>query len=386
MSRHLRSDLIAVPAPGAVFVLLAFLLFPLTIAAPLRAQEAPPGAIARVEGLDVSVEGGTAAGSGTATVAPSIFVANGSVITVHSGMAQMTLLAGGEIDICGPAKLTLLESGTAVTLALNFGRLRVQLPAVTSLRIFTPTIIATPLDIGGAARDITVGLDLRDSLCVLASSGALKLEQQFTGEDLIVPQAGEFFLAGGKLSPVAGTSGTCQCEIMRVHNAPPPPPIPERGLSASSPPILQPSAADAKTQSGSPSSGPVSAAEPDIELSVLAHGNDAHPETPKPKPAPPPPAPLSGMPEYKIDLPAMTFSASSPHAPPDPTADMALVIRYARVEPDWQFTGHVEAPQRLPAAPPTPKANSQPGKQGSEGQPSKKKPGFWSRLRHIFGG
>ncbi len=91
------------------------------------------------------------AGSGTATVAPSIFVANGSVITVHSGMAQMTLLAGGEIDICGPAKLTLLESGTAVTLALNFGRLRVQLPAATSLRIFTPTIIATPLDISGAA-------------------------------------------------------------------------------------------------------------------------------------------------------------------------------------------------------------------------------------------
>jgi len=384
MSRHLRSDSIAVPAPGAVFVLLALLLFPLTITAPLGAQEAPPSAIARVEGLDVSVEGGTAAGSGTATVAPSIFVANGSVITVHSGMAQMTLLAGGKIDICGPAKLTLLESGTAVTLALNFGRLRVQLPAATSLRIFTPTIIATPLDIGGAARDITVGLDLRDSLCVLASSGALKLEQQFTGEDLIVPQAGEFFLAGGKLSPVAGTPGTCQCEIMRVHNAPPPPPIPERGLSAASPPILQPSATDAKTQSGSPSSNAVSAAEPDIELSVLAHGNDAHPETPKPKPAPPPPAPLSGMPEYKIDLPAMTFSASSPHAPPDPTADMALVIRYARVEPDWQFTGHIEAPQRLPAAQPTPAANSQQGKPGSENQPSKKKPGFWSRLKHIF--
>ena len=91
--------------------------------------------------------------------------------------------------------------------------MRVQLPAAAQLRIFTPTIVATPIDIGGAPRDFTVGLDLSDSLCVVATSGALRLEHQFTGEGLIVPQSGEFFLAAGKLLPVAGVAGSCQCVI-----------------------------------------------------------------------------------------------------------------------------------------------------------------------------
>ena len=63
-------------------------------------------------------------------------------------------------------------------------------------------MIATPIDIAGSARDITVGLDINDSLCVVATSGALRLEQQFTGEGLIVPQAGEFFLAAGNSCPL----------------------------------------------------------------------------------------------------------------------------------------------------------------------------------------
>ena len=84
------------------------------------------------------MEGGSAAANATPTTAPSMFVANGSVITVHSGQARLTLVGGGEVDICGPAKFTLLQSGHAITLALNFGRMRVQLPATTQLRIFTP--------------------------------------------------------------------------------------------------------------------------------------------------------------------------------------------------------------------------------------------------------
>src|SRR4029077_19410949 len=104
--------------------------------------------------------GGAAAGGGNATNAPSIFVSNGSVGTVHSGLARMMLLAGGEIEICGPAKFTLLQSSGAITLALNFGRVHVLLPVTTALRIFTPTIVATPLEIRGTRRDVTIGLDL----------------------------------------------------------------------------------------------------------------------------------------------------------------------------------------------------------------------------------
>ncbi|HUE42588.1 MAG TPA: hypothetical protein VMP12_03440, partial [Candidatus Sulfotelmatobacter sp.] len=200
----------------------------------VRAQQTPPGTVGRIEGADISVDGGTAAGNGSTSDAASIFVASGSVVTVHSGRAQMTLIAGGQIDICGPAKFTLLQSSDAITLALSFGRMHVRLPAATSLRVFTPTIIATPIGIDAGSRDITVGLDASDSLCVLAASGALRLEQQFTGEGLIVPQSGEFFLSEGKLAPVAGTPGTCQCAALEARVATPPPsPIPQAGMSAS---------------------------------------------------------------------------------------------------------------------------------------------------------
>jgi hypothetical protein len=342
------------------------------------AQQAPPGAVGRVEGLDVSVEGGAPAGGGTATSAPGIFVANGSVVTVHSGQARLMLSTGGEIQICGPAKFTLLQSGGAITLALNFGRVRIQLPAATSLRIFTPTVVATPLGIGSGLRDITIGLDLNDSLCVLATSGAIQLEQQFTGEVLDIPQAGEFLLAGGKLIPAAGASVSCQCAEMQARVAsPPPPPIPELGLASQSqiaPPASQPAPSTAAVQAPPP--------EPPMEFSVPAHANEAHPLPPVEKNAAPMPPPAS-FPEYKIIMPPLTFSAASPDPPPDPSPDMVLLVRVARDDPEWEFTGRVGAPHLEEVAQHTPAPRRQPR---ASKNPQKKKGGFWAALKRLFVG
>ena len=155
----------------------------------VRAEDAS-NVIGRIEGTDISVQGPSTPGNDNETNTPSIVVGNGSIVTVHAGDARMILASGGEVDICGPAKFTMLQSGGAITLALDFGRMRVQLPASVALRLFTPRIVATPIDISGGARDITVGLDLDESLCVFAASGALQLEHQFSGEKLIIPQAG----------------------------------------------------------------------------------------------------------------------------------------------------------------------------------------------------
>src|SRR6202167_1164052 len=210
--------------PSTRSLLLCFLagnllLWPLAA----RAQDAPHGAIGRVEGQDISCESTTAANGLASTVGPSLAVSNGTVVTVHSGQALLTLFAGGQVDICGPAKFTVLLSSDSITLALDFGRVRVELPGKTALRIFTPTIIGTPLDIAGGSRDVTVGLSLDDSLCVVATSGAIQLEHQFTGEKLIVPRAGEFFLNAGRLLPVAGTPGSCQCTRAEPSPAAPSP-------------------------------------------------------------------------------------------------------------------------------------------------------------------
>jgi hypothetical protein len=341
------------------------------------AQQPSPGTVGRVEGLDVSVEGGAPAGGGTAASAPSIFVENGSVVTVHSGQARLMLSTGGEIQICGPAKFTLLQSGGAITLALNFGRVRIQLPAATILRIFTPAVVATPLGIGSGLRDITIGLDLNDVLCVLATSGAIRLEQQFTGEVLDIPQAGEFFLAGGKLVPAAGASGSCRCAEMQPRVASPlPPPIPEMGLTSQtnhSPPAPQPAPPTTAAVQAPPP-------EPPVEFSVPAHANEAHPLPPAEKSAAPTPPPAS-FPEYKIIMPPLTFSAASPDPPPDPSPEMVLLVRVARDDPEWEFTGRVEAPRLEEVAQHTPSPRRQPR---ASKNPQKKKGGFWAALKRIF--
>ena len=354
----------------------------------LRGQQAPPGAIGRVEGNDVSVDNGTAAESAPAAHGSPSFVFNGSVLTVHDGKARLTLIAGGQVDVCGPAKFTLLQSGASITLALNFGRIHLQLPASTPLRIFTPTMIATPLDIGGASRDITAGLDMNDSLCVVATSGAIRLEQQFTGAGLIVPQSGEFFLSAGNLVPVAGAPGSCACTPMHVQSLPPPQ-IPLLGVV--SPKQLNteqyPSEATPAPTPAAPAAVAAKepAPEPNVQLRILAGANETHPILPAPKDAAPPP-PVVSVPEYKIILPPLVYSASAAPAPPeDPAIEAVLLVRTVHVEPDYQFTGHVEAPHLETVAQ---KSSSSPGKQGArEGNSSGgKKEGFWARLKRAFGG
>ncbi|MGD0957157.1 MAG: hypothetical protein ABR953_10065 [Candidatus Acidiferrales bacterium] len=378
---------------AAAFLLGMFALWP----AFARAQQAPPGAIGQVEGNDVSVEGGTAAATQTSTSAASIFVSNGSVVTVHSGQARMALFAGGDVDICGPAKITVLKSGDAITLALNFGRMRVQLPAKTSLRVFTPTIIGTPLDISGGARDVTMGLNLDDSLCVVAGSGAIQLEHQFTGERLIVPQAGEFFLNSGKLVPVAGTPGSCQCVAARPQPlAPPPPSIPEYAdanpaqavrpnptpLFAQPPTIEQTPDAPLVQPSAEANIPP-----PRIEYSVPARVSEAHPVVPPAKETPEGAAPAVSTPTYTAVLPALTFSATAPVPPDDPTPDMTLLIRTAQVLPEWGFSGHVEPPEFVAAVQHA--LGVEPAKQRaakSASSEKKTKGGLWSALKGFLAG
>lgn len=363
-----------------------------------RAQNFPASVVGHVEGRDISCENGTPQTGGTASVGPRLDVSDGTVVTVHSGQARMTLNVGGSVEICGPAKLTVLLSGDAITLALNFGRVRVSLPENTTLRIFTPTIIGTPIDISGGARDVTVGLSLDDSLCVTATSGAIQLEHQFTGEKLIVPQAGEFFLNAGRLLPVAGTPGSCQCAAAE------PAPAPMRAASpdyaAVPPPTIQQLPPIAIIPAPAPAPTPLVEVEPAavpadkrVEYSELAAANEAHPVIRQARDTVPA-APPSTNPIYTAVLPPLAFMAGSPLPPPGPTADMVVLIREARVSPEWEFTGRVETPEfakamqhALGEKPTTSQPAAAADNQNSAAaKPAKKKGGFWASLRKAFGG
>ncbi len=343
--------------------------------AAITCAQQPQNTVGNITGNDVSVATGASSGDATPASGASTVVTNGGIVSVHSGQARLMLLSGGEIDLCGPAKFTVLQSGDAITVALDFGSVRVQLPASTNLRIFTPTIIATPLDINGAPRDVTLGLQLDDSLCVKAESGALLLENQFSSEKLVVPQSGEFFLGQGKLVPVASADPKCACVMSDARLIPSSAPLPILGLTAPAhnvPSSQAPPAAEFEDE----------ATKPNIEFSTLGHANEAHPVNPRQQADAPVPPPDS-MPTYKIVMPPLTFSASMPAPPPEPTADMVLLIRTVEVEPEWEFKGHVDAPSMDE---PTKAQKAKTPSHGRQPKPAGEKSGFWAKVRRFFGG
>lgn len=408
MSRAVQSGLspTARPLLRASMAIAACVLALLLAAAGVRAQEPPPNAIGRITGADLTVESATAAGSGLPSNAPSIFVMPGSIVTVHSGQAQLTFFSGGQLDICGPAKFTVLESSGAFTVALNFGKLRIQLPAATPLKIYTPTIIATPLDIGGGPRDVTVGLDLQDSLCVHPATGALQLESQFTGEKIIAPENSEFFLAGGKLAPVAGTPGSCQC--VREQTAAVPPAVPPSVAAIATKPIPLPQPKPGQTLPPSGGATPPDVDAPPVTYAVpitTAPPDVSKPAEPTPAPAvknPPADTRTEHAPAYQVSSPAMVYTAPAGLAPSQPSVETLVLVTQARVQPEYEFHGEV-APEfaaamqnalgEKPAPPATSATNyssaTPPSTDNSTDAPApdeKKKSGFWSKLKRVFGG
>ena len=411
-----------------LLVLAAALAF---LAAPLRAQ-GPPGAMARVMGKDVTVDNGP--GSAAAVGLPGFWVANGSTITVHSGQARLTLVAGGDVYICGPAKMTYLESNGAITLALSFGKVHATIASNLQFRIFTPLVIGTPIAIGEGERDFTVGLDTNDAMCIRTEQGAAKLEEQFTGQQMIVPLGGEFFITANSLNPVPGQTGSCDCDAAMValaaraqdiqmtglahpaDEAPPagPPPgekvnapaasvaaaranEPNTADSAAVPP---PNAVAAITPTSAITVDPRAphppepdAAHPAVEFSIPDSANESHP-IPPPKNPETTPKP-EDAPTWKVMMPPLTFSADSPQPPPDPSPRSILLIRESKVEPEWLFTGHVEGATPANGAT-APNANasaangnspSQAPAAGNTGKkPGGKRHGFWSRMKGLFGG
>ncbi len=346
----------------SIACLAAALLLFLAVSSSASAQEHwPAGAVGKLEGEDISVEGGSYPVS--IKGATTLFVSSGSVVTVHSGAARLTLPAGSFVDICGPAKFTLLESGGSFTVALNFGRVRLRLTNPTPIRVYTPFIIATPVAIANDSRDFTLGLDVNDLMCVYAAQGAAGIEQQFGGENLIVAELGEFFLPGERLPAVAGKTGTCRCDSYQP---------PAAATTRQSAPPEQ-----AKAPEAAPT--PESVLDADNGFDLPANANQKPPVAPLANAATPEP-PAIETPVWKVIMPSLSFSASLPAPPADSGPRVALAIPDYSVSRDWVFNGHVEDA--------TPRTDKKSGAAtaGSAVARQKKKGGFWGKLKRFFGG
>lgn len=284
----------------------AALLLLLTAAHSMCAQSVPE-TVGRIEGADVSVKGQVSLvreGDRSVTV-----LLSGSEVTVRSGSARIQLAEGGEIDVCGPAQFTLLKSGGSLTLALDSGRVHSRLASGIALTVYMAHVVATPLSVAGGPRDGVVGLEADGSVCALPYRGAVRLEQQLTGQSIVAPESSEVLLPGGQLESLREGRGACRCDAERTQEA-----------VVSSPKV---------TQAGA------------LPAASAPNGGEKKPSS----------EPAREVPTWKVIMPPLTFDANAPSAGVEPRPEMILLVREARVTPAVVFTGSVEPRKKKQKSP-----------------------------------
>jgi hypothetical protein len=340
-----RSRLVACAKIAAAALLTCAAVFSVRNAR-ISAQDLP-AIIGRIEGDDVEVV--TKTPTGSERDSGSTVVASGSDVTLHSGHALLMLNSGGEISICGPAHFKMVKSSGALTLALDYGRVHPSLESSDAFTIYMPTMVATPIAIGGGPRDMTVGLEQGGEMCILTARGAMRVEPQFSDQSMIIPQGGTANLADGQIVSLHADASACSCEFPRARLQTPNP----------SQPAVPPS---------------------DREIARLA--KPLPPERKKPEHKQPPPA-SSNEPVYTVLMPPLSFDAKSPEPPPAPSPETIFLVREVRVRPSAEFQGHVNP---APALPPTPAASVAPTIEEPlpVPPPAKVESGFFDRVLAFF--
>src|SRR5207245_10984060 len=149
---------------------------------------------------------------------------SGGDVRVKSGTARIDLVEGGQISICGPAHLSVLKSGGSLTIALDTGTIHVHIEDHLAVNIYTPQIQAQTVAIGDGPRDALVGFNASGAMCIRATRGAIRVEQQLTGQSVLIPQAGDVLLLNGQFDGLRTSAGHCACELQTAKATPPPQP------------------------------------------------------------------------------------------------------------------------------------------------------------------
>jgi hypothetical protein len=278
-------------------------------------------AVGLIEGEDIAVTGPMSvemAGGQAKTILRS-----GSDVRVKSGQARISLVEGGQISICGPAHLSVLKSGGAVTVALDSGAIHARLEREPALSVYTAQIQGQPVAIGDEPREFLVGFESAGIMCVRTYRGAMRLEQQLSGQSVMVPQGGDVTLANGQIDALGNGAGRCNCEL-QIAKAPVVP-LPRNEM----PPMTAESARG----------------------ETARNSGDAAGEKPSQKEEP----------IYTVDMPPLRFDASA-KVQPEPDPRLMVIVRRVRVRPTLIFQGRVEGEALTTAVvtPPQPPSRNPP--------------------------
>lgn len=304
---------------------------------------APGDSVGSIEGEAIAVSGPMS----VETVNGQIITVlrSGSDVRVKSGSARIKLVEGGQITICGPAHLSVLKSGNSLTIALDTGTIHAHIEREPALTMYTPQIQAQPVAIGGGLQDTVVGFDATGAMCIKANRGALRLEQQLTGQNILVPQGGDVFLANGQIDSLrTGSGGHCECELQLTETAPPPE-------------VSQMATAEEVRKSH------------DVQADVKPNV----PTVEAIQPTPPKEEPI-----YQVFVPPLIFDAKA-KVQPEVDPGMIVLVRRVRVRPTLIFQGRVEGdlvaartpvPGLLRGGDPPAASTAPMGKSAAPGQPA----------------
>jgi hypothetical protein len=153
---------------------------------------------------------------------PRTVLRSGSDVLVKSGTARLDLTGGGSISICGPAHFSVLKVGNLVTLALDSGAIHLSIEHGPAVTIYTPLLQIQPIAIGDGPQDALVGFDATGAMCVRAYRGAVRLEQQLTSQNIVIPQSADVLLVNGQLDGLRAGGERCSCDPQLTKYSPPP--------------------------------------------------------------------------------------------------------------------------------------------------------------------
>jgi len=250
---------------------------------------------------------------------------NGSDVRVKAGTARIDLVEGGQVAVCGPAHFSVLKSAGTLMLAMDTGTIRIHAGAQPAITVYTPQVQARPVAIGGGEMDALIGMDAGGMVYARAAGGAIRLEQQLTGQSVVVPQGGDVQMTNGQMDMLHTGDTRFACEIQAAGPEP-------------------------------------------AEVSLIASAEElrAKKNVSTRETAP------KGEPVYEVFMPPLVFNAGA-RVQPEPDARMIVMVRRVRVRPTLIYQGRVEgeavteaaqvAPVAAPeitapvvAAPPAPKA------------------------------
>ena len=301
----------------------------------------PGDAVGTIEGDSISVEGPMSLDSVHGQM--KTMLRSGSDVHVKSGQARIDLVEGGSITICGPAHFSVLKSAGSLTLALDTGTIHAHIEGSLALTVYTAQIQARPVAIGSGPEEILVGLESSGAMCIHANRGAVRVEQQLTGQSVLIPQNGDVTLTNGQLESLHDSAGKCVCEMMP----------------------------------GTISSG-VS-----MQAGTLASTEDLKKKASQPKPAPANPAPPAEKPEepiYQVFMPPLHYDASA-KTQQEYDPKLIVLVRRARVRPTLIFAGKVVGDPMVAQALPQP---APPNLQKVDPAKKPEDDSTWNRVRNFF--